>query len=213
MSVQNPDKPITKQDLADFYGEILPYMGGMPPALANKFSRGDLFSTDEKMIGCWIDGRPLYQKTVSTGGSVPSGATLIERIVQTGNDTIRYTKSSDSANSFNISSETDYSTDEHIVGTWINGSYLYQKTISGTSGNRNSNTYYDVGIQGTIDKVIEISGYLTTADNALVTFNPVYLLYLSASYDYSQGKMMLWNDNNNFANRPFYATLRYTKSS
>ena len=50
------------------------------------------YSEEEQVVGTWIDGKTLYQKTVATGGSVPSGATLIERIVQTGYDTIRYTK-------------------------------------------------------------------------------------------------------------------------
>lgn len=50
------------------------------------------YSTDEQIVGTWIDGSTLYEKTVTTGGSVPTGATLIERIVQTGYDTIRYTK-------------------------------------------------------------------------------------------------------------------------
>lgn len=52
------------------------------------------YSNDEHIVGTWIDGSTLYEKTVVTGGSVPSGATLIERIFQTGYDTIRYTKSS-----------------------------------------------------------------------------------------------------------------------
>ena len=61
---------------------------------AIKVGNGNDYSTDEQIIGTWIDGSVLYQKTVVTGGSVPSGATLIERIVQTGYDTLRYTKSS-----------------------------------------------------------------------------------------------------------------------
>ena len=52
------------------------------------------YSTDEQVIGTWIDGKTLYQKTVTTGGNVPSGATLIQRISQTGYDTIQYTKTS-----------------------------------------------------------------------------------------------------------------------
>ena len=63
MSVQNPERVVTKQDLADFYQCILPYLGGMPDILANKFSKGDMYSTDGKMIGQWIDGKPLYSKT------------------------------------------------------------------------------------------------------------------------------------------------------
>lgn len=54
------------------------------------------YSTKEQVVGTWIDGKPLYQKTVSTGGSEPSGATLIQRIAMasTGYDTIKYTKAS-----------------------------------------------------------------------------------------------------------------------
>lgn len=50
------------------------------------------YSQNEQIVGKWVDGKTLYEKTVTTGGSVPTGATLIERIVQTGYDTIRYTK-------------------------------------------------------------------------------------------------------------------------
>lgn len=51
------------------------------------------YSTDEQVIGTWIDGSTLYQKTVTTGGNVPTGATLIYREVRTGYDVIEYTKS------------------------------------------------------------------------------------------------------------------------
>lgn len=50
------------------------------------------YSTDEKVVGTWISGELLYQKTVATGGEVPSGATLIQRETQTGYDTIKYIK-------------------------------------------------------------------------------------------------------------------------
>jgi hypothetical protein len=52
------------------------------------------YSTEEKVIGTWM-GDTLYQKCVATGGSVPSGATLIERtaMASTGYDTIKYIKS------------------------------------------------------------------------------------------------------------------------
>ena len=52
------------------------------------------YSTDEQVIGTWM-GETLYQKCVATGGSVPSGATLVERtaMASTGYDTIKYIKS------------------------------------------------------------------------------------------------------------------------
>lgn len=52
------------------------------------------YDTSEQVIGTWM-GETLYQKCVANGGSVPSGATLIERIAMasTGYDTIKYIKS------------------------------------------------------------------------------------------------------------------------
>lgn len=54
------------------------------------------YSTDEQVIGTWM-GETLYQKCVATGGSVPSGTTLVERtaMASTGYDTIKYTKTTD----------------------------------------------------------------------------------------------------------------------
>ena len=66
MSLTNPNKVVTEQRLHDFYEELLPYLGGMPEVLANKFSKGDLYDTTEKMIGKWIDGKPpIHQQLVT----------------------------------------------------------------------------------------------------------------------------------------------------
>lgn len=51
------------------------------------------YDGNEKVVGTWF-GETLYEKTVTTGGAVPSGATLIERQTQVGYDTILYTKTS-----------------------------------------------------------------------------------------------------------------------
>ena len=61
-----------------------------------KYNGNINYSTQEQDTGTkWIDGKTIYQKTVATGGSVPTGGTLIQRIehAQTGYDTIFYTKS------------------------------------------------------------------------------------------------------------------------
>ena len=196
MSATNPNSLVTEERLSEFYQGILPYLGGMPEALANKFNKSDLYSTDEKIVGCWIDGKPVYQKvltsttstssdikfvSVGTGisvdkfisidamlydgaGNIPFsgvnaaessfGATLTGIRVTGLNNIdgvhpntvgiktnvslwqgdpiiviVKYTKTTDAANSFKYGSETDYSTDEKIVGTWIDGKPLYQKTI------------------------------------------------------------------------------------
>ena len=53
---------------------------------------GHTFSTTEQQVGTWINGNTLWEKTVSTGGAVPSGATEIYRQQMTGYDTVWYTK-------------------------------------------------------------------------------------------------------------------------
>jgi hypothetical protein len=157
-------------------------------SIVNAFNRGDIYSTDEKMIGQWIDGKPLYAKTINTGalsnapnkkvahsisnlGEIVSMLATYHRtdgkwfqisnvhlttanktlqlsitttnveIESNGGDysdvdksyvTLQYTKTTDSA--ISIGSETEYSTDEKVVGTWIDGKPIYQKTFEITSG-------------------------------------------------------------------------------
>lgn len=57
---------------------------------------GEIYSDEEQLCGIWRDGSLLYKKLVPTGGSVPSGATLVERtaMASTGYDNIKYTKTS-----------------------------------------------------------------------------------------------------------------------
>lgn len=176
---------ITAQNFKDFYGQIRPYLNGQVPTFANQFSRSDLYSTDEKIIGQWIDGKPLYQKTIDFGAlpnnttksvnhniqnidyvvnlfgaayrssdgivnTLPCynrdiyGAELVSNptsiIVTTFADrsafsesyiAIQYTKTTDSA--IKVGTGTDYSTEEQIIGTWIDGKPIYQKTIELTN--------------------------------------------------------------------------------
>ena len=50
------------------------------------------YSLQEQEIGTWIDGSALYQITVPTGGNAPSGSLILQRIEQTGYDTLLYKK-------------------------------------------------------------------------------------------------------------------------
>ena len=47
---------------------------GVLSALGGSSSSGENYSTDEQKIGTWIDGKPLYQKTI-TGYNVPTTST------------------------------------------------------------------------------------------------------------------------------------------
>ena len=63
MSLTNPNTPVSQQDLQDFYHKLLPYMGGSFGLVATGIDSANLYSTTERVVGQWIDGKPLYQKT------------------------------------------------------------------------------------------------------------------------------------------------------
>ena len=49
----------------DFLDAIKPYLNYQFYDLSGQGVEANNFSTDEKVIGTWIDGKPLYQKTIS----------------------------------------------------------------------------------------------------------------------------------------------------
>lgn len=246
MSLSNPNKFVTEERLAEFYTQILPYLGGMPETIVNKFSKSDLYSTTEKVIGCWTDGRPLYKKTFEvtlpnavtegasvsiyvqmgasikdyidwnviitgegvygkfvqprnstsktvvavSGGTLEGGITIWARnnsatggnanTIQIANSnkglnntsgylTVYYTKTTDAANSFKWGDENDYSTDEKIVGTWIDGSYVYQKTfnIGALPNGGTKHVAHNIGNFGTL---IKIFGTMKGSNQASLPF-------------------------------------------
>ena len=61
MAIQNDNTVLCKGDLKAYHEKILPYLGGNFMLGTNV---SDYYSTDEKIVGVWIDGRPLYQKTI-----------------------------------------------------------------------------------------------------------------------------------------------------
>ena len=138
-----------------------------------------IYSTEEREVGVWTDGKPLYQKTIVLASSMSitsntwtdidngdwsfvdtfvlglmvnaNGASVgfvaVDkntnnnklRILQTRSTditcksvTIQYTKTSDTAGSGTWTPQGvpthHYSTDEQIIGTWIDGKTLYRKS-------------------------------------------------------------------------------------
>lgn len=62
MAIQNDNTLVTKGDLKALYSDkIAPYLGAN---LAIRTNVSDYYSEDEKVVGIWTDGKPLYQKTI-----------------------------------------------------------------------------------------------------------------------------------------------------
>lgn len=285
MSLTNPNKVITEERLSEFYQGILPYLGGMPEALANKFNKSDLYSTDEKIVGCWTDGKPVYQKVISStsptsddvkyisvgtgisvdkfisinamlydgAGNIPFsgvsaaeisfGATLTGIRVTAFNNIdgvypntvgiktnvswwqgdpiiviVKYTKTTDAANSFKYGSETDYSTTEKIVGTWIDGKPLYQKTFTGTKTISTSESTLGVSLDSTCD-ITDWKGVVigNASNKRLYKFG-----YFNTAANISGGSIISAYPENNifyvratasFTDATYWLTVQYTKTT
>ena len=270
MSLTNDQ--ITAKNFKEFYKAIRPYLNGsFPTPIANKFDKANMYSTDEQIVGRWIDGKPLYQKTftissmqkngyedVLTGidhvqtisksyrrmqGAVDaddfwynSGAFVNVRAVAMDNGVLRitncssestltdititaqYTKTTDTA--MDIGSDTDYSTTEKIIGTWIDGKPLYQVTVelNYNKANVNEKNFDDILPSG-IENVIEcISNYETTDSfNKTITSALPKLDNYSASVYWTsnmpKGLIVCLGDTEKARVNKIYATVKYTKTT
>ena len=226
-----------------------------------------IYSEEEREVGVWYNGKPVYQRTFT--GVTPAvnivllpNTTDVETIISysgninnSGNQwgvpyrdtsdyisiyksnngglylsyttffrnmdyevTIQYTKSTDTPGSGKWAPSgvpaVHYSENEQVVGTWIDGDTLYEKTLSFTTGI--ANTYFQIShnIQNAKDVWIE-SGYvkgsteiLTLAPYRSGNDNDVFVGLISRtneSFDYKVGS--------EGANCPAYVTLRYTKQT
>ena len=102
----------------------------------------------------------------------------------------------------------DYSTDEQIVGTWIDGKTLYEKTVSVTIANESAQTL--VTIAGAEYKQIE--GFISSGSGVVpVPFHDGTSLYVPYT-DSDDVKLAKSNASQGVGNT-LILTIRYTKSS
>ena len=202
---------ITAQNFKDFYGQIRPYLNGNVPTFANTFNKSDLYSTDEQLVGRWIDGRPLYQRVYDLGSMLSvsntnwtdSGIAIPNEVdciiyahgfASQGRDTtnngtfaihchgdngantfrllaarmtslsiryflVQYTKKGESQ--ITITDGNEYSTDEQVVGRWIDGKPVYQKTITNIPITKTGWSEFSHGIAN-VDLLISVPQLIIT---------------------------------------------------
>lgn len=248
--------------------DILEHIGNnrFIPQVVRQFDKSMLFSTDEKVVGQWVDGRLIYQKTYNTGvinstfKEVDTGLTNVEykeifgyaispsdsrtfplpmvhqsnmngnimlRIdgnkiaVQTQLSgitdsyvTIRYTKTTDTALPYELGDENDYSTTEKLVGKWIDGSDLFQKTI--VFGYLPNNNVKAVAHNiNNLGFVVDARG---TAYNGSGGYRSIPILYNTTYASYNTAFLVTTTDiqletNNDMSAFYAYVTIQYTKTT
>lgn len=215
-----------------------------------------IYSEEEREVGVWKDGKPLYQKimnfdfTVNTNmwalfddsvsydtlvGVIPKMKALTaseEQLMLYGDsDTsprwclmndhklyyyvtnqprkgyviLQYTKTTDTAGSGTWTPTGQYakhySTDEQVIGTWIDGSTLYERTITGFSLTLQSGVAKDTEVDiSYVSKLISVDAL----GNDDISVLPV------AGYKINNTLQMLGFMNGNVINK---AVIQYTKTA
>lgn len=244
--------------------------------IADKIDKANIYSTTEKIIGQWTDGRPIYQKTfsVTTPSSTTTGTTILAssnlsgvkdvvkmtmnymnsnnalRVIEgsmatdgtatpdvpiiyvdaslnikcfnpcsldtskSAKLTIQYTKTTDSA--MPVGTDTDYSTSEKIVGSWVDGKPLYQKTINFGAGPNNTTKNVAHGISN-IGRVCDIKVNMTKPTTSFAFPDVVLGSTLSLTQNvrcYVTGDNVIINSQQrDISDMDIIVTLQYTKTT
>lgn len=112
----------------------------------------------------------------------------------------------------NTDNKFNFSTTEKVVGTWINGKPLYQKTLTGTISSVSSGNNINHEISN-LETVVKVEGMAVYATSLFVPINFYNTESLRTYAFVSTTAIALWVKDNNFLNKPFYITIQYTKTT
>lgn len=227
------------------------------PQVGNVIYLPTIYSDEEREIGVWRDGKPLYQRTydlgseiaisntswqalgISTSGfgmmpkcsGIASDGSFQSELLAWNNNgtlyvmtprnstgyvqyiTLQYTKTTDIAGSGDWNTDgvptVHYDTSEKVIGTWVTGKPLYQKTFN-ISSSIPQNTTYVVGDITNFD-LVEVHGIALLGTGA--GFNMPY-------YNSANEQCQIWWSSNElkiyqkgYTVTGAVVTIRYTKTT
>ena len=230
-----------------------------------------IYSDEEREVGAWRDGKPLYQKTINIGYlpnnatvAYPHGIANLERVVNfegigmsssgiglplpkvsplglqylvdiaftptdinitSGNDrssyyayvTMYYTKTTDTTGSGTWNQQGaiahHYSTNEKVIGTWIDGKPIYEKTLIISTGDLPNASTVNINHYITnLKSVIKCEGFISDGSSqrplpsARINANYNIGIVVFSSYVYVETNMDLRTYSGQIV-------IRYTKTT
>ena len=222
-----------------------------------------IYSEEEREVGVWKDGRPLYQKTWELSSPVTVSSNTFTALTTIGSEvqpirfecmegdytawqttsvcnntangtldvlnirnrsiiikwfTLWYVKSTDTAGSgkYNTLSvpNVHYTTSEQVIGTWIDGKPIYQKTLVDTTALTSTEKTIDITALN-VDEVVDMKGYIlsywenkkdmTWIGSQNIYFDELYDTYFKIKYASNYGRGRGQNG--------YVITLQYTKTT
>lgn len=238
-----------------------------------------IYSEEEREVGVWTDGKPLYQTTIHTGALTKDGnwhtiahnipnidkiilcigtvyaadntaysmpnyrpgltqgicldATSINiEYIQNWLDsspdsyvTLQYTKTTDQPGSGKYAPSgvpsVHYSENEQVVGTWVDGSTVYEKTLYLASGQINASTSLSLPTQSDIERLIFYDGsvydvndqrYYAIPYERISAIEGIWLQCHVLS-DHTLTPILFTRQSQTYSLADIYITLRYTKTT
>lgn len=122
-------------------------------------------------------------------------------------------------------SSMNYSTDEQVVGTWINSKPIYQKTISITLPSTTTQTSVDLQVANIGDYycLCPEGSYAITSDGSISQHIPIPTPWANTTSPYGLGCLISKNSSNGllaeftvasyWVSKAAYITVRYTKTT
>lgn len=109
----------------------------------------------------------------------------------------------------------NYSTTEQVIGTWIDGKPIYQKTWSLTSPSGSSGTSIIDMSSIPVDNIIQMDGMIATTENVTPHGGGSFVLWFrtASSTQTPKNCIMCTVSNSAYRNATMYVTLRYTKTT
>ena len=122
--------------------------------------------------------------------------------------TIQYTKNSDGT--VRVGTGNDYSTDEQIIGSWIDGKPLYQKTFNGILTQAVQNIAHNIA---NIDSILPITGTLLVdvSNKAYIPFGFYNGNYYAACF--ATKTNFCFRVHEEYVNKSYTVIIQYTKTT
>ena len=211
MSLSNPNKPVTEERLQEFYHKIAPYMGNGGGGTGGGHTIEDSEGTELTQRDTLQFGDGLNVSDDSTNGK-----TVVEPNLMVASDMDDVVTPLPSVQS----RYHKYSTEEQIVGEWIDGKPIYQRTFAGTTPST-SRTNIVLTTEGNYKAVIDYNGYIEASyGNVNIKF---WDTVNGKSYGCTGTKVLdsthqivfsvIDSDADAYVNKNFFITIQYTKTT
>lgn len=147
------------------------------------WARSDIYSTTEKVVGCWHDGRPIYQKTVNFGSGANATTKSVAHGISSLKEVVDFKVVGNEPGAFWMLNYQDPSIEIH---SWVDATNINVQSTLNDSGS----SYY-------------VTLWYTKTTDAANSYN------YSDENDYSTSEKLIgkWTDGSNLYQRTFTGTF------